>query len=574
MRTIGARLALSYPQANRERGIQVTSASETYLGRLRSPLLLLLGAAGCVLLISWFNVSNLFLIRANSRKTDMAIRTALGAARGRLVRQWAVEGTVVAIAGGALGFLLAAASLKSIVNVLPIRLPTFSTVRIDHNIFAFAAIVSIVTGVGLGVVAALRASQQRDISESFKEGVRSTGGRLRLNTGGLLVTAEFAIAVVVTIGAGLLLRSFEILRHTNPGFASDHLVMARFDVPAPKYLGDARLRLGPEIAERVRSQPQVRSAALTTVDPFNSSGMNRSITVEGHTPLSASEQDEIYVQEISPDYFDTMKIPIRAGRDFTLRDNFDAPHLVIVSQAFAKRYWPGQAVIGKRIKYGPANSSYSWMEVVGEVADVRFSSLRSDPNSSFVIYAPLMQSEVIASLTVIARTGTDPSSTVGSLREEVQRIDPQIPVYSTATMDERIERETEATRSFALLLAMFALLGGGLSAVGAYAAMAARVSNRTREIGIRMAVGASPGVILRMVLRQGARLALTGVAAGLATALWGSRLLAAQLYGVQPTDPMTFASSAVLLFSIAGLACWLPARRAMCINPVSALRRD
>jgi len=573
MNAVGARLSHEYPQANRERGVQVTSASETYVGRLRSPLFLLLGAAGCIFLISVFNVANLFLIRAMSRQNEMAVRSALGAARCRLAQQWIVEGTIIAVAGGTLGFLLAAWSIGSIVSVLPVRLPAFSTVQIDRGVLAFTSIISVLTGALLGLLVTLRASR-RDFVSSLKEGMKSSQGRLRVQAGSFLVIGEIAVAVVVTIGAGLLLRSFQQLRHADPGFKADHLLMTRFDVPATKYKDEARLRLGPAIAERIASLPQVRSAALTTLDPFVRSGINRSITVEGHTPLSASEQDDIYVQEIGPQYFETMKIPVRAGRDFTVRDNSAAPHVIIVSHAFAQRYWPGQKAVGKRLKYGPLSSGYNWMEVVGEVGDVRFTSLRADPNSSFVIYAPIMQSEVITNISILVRTRTEPESVAASLRQEIQRFDAEIPVYSIATMDARIEGETEATRSFAVLLAIFACLGGGLAAIGAYAAMAARVSRRTREIGIRMALGADPRAVVRMILAQGARLALFGVTVGIAGGLWVTRFLVAQLYGVPRTDLLTFVAAAILLCAVALAACLIPARRAMRVDPISALRQE
>jgi putative ABC transport system permease protein len=573
MSAIGARLAQAYPQANRERGVQVISASEAYLGKLRSPLLLLLGAVGCVLLIACANVANLFLIRATARENEMAVRAALGAGRRRLMQQWIVEGALVALLGGALGLLVVGWGVGLLASVLPIRLPAFSIIKMDRGVFAFTAGVSLVTGALLGLVPALRASG-KDLIASLKEATKSSGSKRNLRAGGLLVTAETALAIVVMIGAGLLLRSFEQLRHVDPGFQPDHLLMVRFDIPVSKYTGEARQRVGPQIAERVAALPQVQSAALTILDPFIWGGINRGITVEGHTPLTASEQDDIYVQDIGPDYFQTMHIPMRGGRDFSGRDGSSAPHVAIVSHAFAQRYWPGQNPVGKRLKYGPGGSKYGWMEVVGEVGDVRFTSLRDDPYSASVIYAPLMQSEVIIDMSIVARTKTDPASVAGSVREEIRRFDSEIPVYSVATMDERIEGETAATRSFATLLVMFAFLAAGLAAVGIYATMAARVARRTREIGIRMALGAERGAVLRMVLWQGARIALIGALIGLAGAFWLTRYLSAQLYGVRPADPTTFALAAAALSVVALAACWIPARRATRVDPMIALRYE
>jgi predicted permease len=446
------------------------------------------------------------------------------------------------------------------VRILPVRLPAFSFVRIDPSVFALTGCLSIITGILLGVAAARRASQ-RDFLESIKASRGSA----------LLTTAQLAVAVVVTIGAGLLLRSLQQLQRTDPGFEADNLVMARFEVPS-RYAGDARFRVAPQIADRLRALPEVQTAALTILDPFVYGGISRGITLEGHTPLSAAEQDEIYVQEISPDYFSTMKIPLRSGRDFTSQDNNSALRVVIVSHAMAERYWPGQNVVGKKIRFGAVNSNYEWMQVVGEAADVRVASLRADPNSNMVLYAPLAQSEVITNMSAVVRTKTEPAAFAGTLRAEIQRFDPEMPVYSVATMDERIEGETEATRSFALLLVMCALLGGGLAAVGAYAAMAARVSSRVREIGIRMAVGADPVSVLGMVMGQGVRLATAGIVVGLAAGLGAGHLLTSELYGVAANDVSTFVLTAGLVFSVAMVACWIPARRAMRVDPVAVLR--
>jgi predicted permease len=483
-----------------------------------------------------------------------------------------VEGVLIALAGGVLGFTTAFWSIGWIVKLLPVRLPVFSVVQVDSRVFAFTTSVSVLAGALLGLAAAVRGSRD-GFDASFKSSMRSSHGRLAVRTGGLLVMGEIAVAIIVTVGAGLLLRSFQELRHVDPGFEPDHLLTVRFDLPK-RYAGDARLRVVPEIAERVASLAQIQTAAVTIMDPFVWAGINRGITVDGHTPLSAMEQDEIYVQEVSPRYFEAMKIGIRAGRDFTLRDNADASHVVIVSHAFSRRYWPGQEAVGKRLKYGPANSKYEWMEVVGEVDDVRFTSLRADPNASSIIYAPLMQSEVIVNASVVARTKTDPASVISTVREAIQKFDPEIPVYSMATMASRIEGETETTRSFGVLLATFAFMGVGLAAVGTYAAMAARVSGRTREIGIRMALGADPKAIVRMILSQGALLAVAGVLIGVGVALWASRLLATQLYGVRPTDPLTFMAAAALLSMIAAAACWIPARRAMRVEPIIALKAE
>jgi putative ABC transport system permease protein len=376
------------------------------------------------------------------------------------------------------------------------------------------------------------------------------------------------------IGAGLMLRSLAHLLTDSPGFRPDHLVTLRFYVPDRKYEGDGRNRFGPELAERIAQFPGVQSAAATFIDPFLWGGLQRGFAVEGHAPISNAEADTVYYQEIGPNYFHTMGIPLIGGRDFSMHDSLSAAGVVMVSESFARRYWPSQDPAGKRIRYGGADSSNPWLQVIGVVGNVKYNSLRQDPEAEPVIYGPLLQSEVIINMNLVVRTHNSPEAMLGPLREEMQRIDPAIPVYNVATFKERMRQDSAETRSYGLLLALFAVLAVVLAAVGIYGVMSYWVTQRTREMGIRMSFGAKPGDLHRLVIGEGIRLALAGIVAGALGATLVSRAMASLLYGVKPFDPALFAALAAGLTGVVILACYIPARRATKVDPMVALRYE
>ncbi|MGA8142318.1 MAG: ABC transporter permease [Candidatus Acidiferrales bacterium] len=573
MSTIASRLEEEYPQENHDRGAVVKSAKESYIGTFRSPLYILLAAVGFVLLIGCANVANLVLTRTASREREMAIRLALGAGRSRLIRQFVTEGLLLSGAGALLGFAIAQWGLDLLVAALPVTFPTFTHVRLDAGVLIFTCMLMVATGILIGLLPALTAGREA-LNETLKEGAKGSTGLRGRRIGTALVVSEVALALVLLVGAGLLLKSFHRLLSVNPGFQPDHLVTMRFYVPAHDYKGDERNRFGPELAQKVAAVPGVESAAVTFIDPFVWGGFSRGFTLENQPVPSAAEQDATTYQEVGSDYFRTMKIPILSGRDFAMTDTLDKPRVVMVSEAFARKFYPGESPLGKRIKYGPSDSKNPWMEIVGVVGNIKFNSLRQDADAQPVFYGPLLQSEVIINMSVIVRTRPAPESMIDPLRAAIQKIDPDVPVYNVATIAERMREDSAETRSYTLLLAIFAALAMSLAAIGIYGVMAYAVTQRTHEIGIRLALGAQRKDVFNLVVGRGLWIALAGVAIGLAGTLALTRVLTGLLFEVAPTDPAILAGVSVALAAVALLACYLPARRAMRVDPMVALRYE
>jgi predicted permease len=573
METIAARLAKAYPKENGERGVLVIPATEDYIRSFRAPLLILLGAVAFVLLIACANVTNLILTRSATRDRELAIRLALGAGRGRLIRQFLTESLLLTFGGALAGVALAFWGLDLLVSVLPVTFPSFTQVRLDGGVLSFAFALAVGTALLLTILPVFN-SAKTDVNESLKESVKSSTSLRGRQTGRLLIVSEVALALVLMIGAGLMLRSLAHLLADSPGFQPDHLVTLRFYVPDRKYEGDGRNRFGPDLAELIAQFPGVESAAATFIDPFLWGGFQRGFAVEGHAPISNAEADTVYYQEVGPNYFHTMEIPLMQGRDFSLRDSRSTSGVVMVSESFAQRYWPGQDAIGKRIRYGGADSTNPWMQVIGVVGNVKYNSLRQDPEAEPVIYGALLQSEVIINMSLVVRTHNSPEAMLGPLREEMQRIDPAIPVYNVATLSERMHKDSAETRSYGLLLALFAVLALVLAAVGIYGVMSYWVTQRTREMGIRLSFGAKPRDLHRLVIGEGIRLALAGIAAGALGAVLVTRAMTSLLYGVKPFDPILFAVLSAGLTVVVILACYMPAHRATKVDPVVALRYE
>ncbi|HSB12530.1 MAG TPA: ABC transporter permease [Blastocatellia bacterium] len=571
MDAIGARIAHDFPQANEGRGVTLIAARERVVGKLRTPLFILLAAVVFVLLIACANVANLFLSRAAARSREIAIRLALGASRWRIVRQLLTESLIVAAIGGVAGLLLSLWGVELLISILPISLPSFATVAVDPRVLVFTSLVSIITGVMMGVVPALQASRTV-LNETLKESGRSTTGRRGNRVRGALVATEIALALMLMIGAGLMLRSFARMLATDPGFDPDHLVTLRFDIPNRKYQGEQRTTLAQRLVERIGAVPGVASVGATMLDPFVWDGINLAYTIEGKPAIPPAERDTVYYHNISPNYFRTMAIPLKSGRDFGLNDDLRSPPVMIVSSSFARRYWPGEDALGKRVKFGPEDSTAPWMTVVGVASDMKFRTLRQDENAEPIIYTPLLQNQVVVSISLIARTSVDPSHMLGTLREAVQAFDADIPVYSVATLEDRLRDQTAETRSYALLLSLFAILAMLLAAIGIYGVMSYSVTQRTHEIGVRVALGAQPRDVRRLVVREGLLIAVMGLAAGFIGALMLTRLMTTLLFNVSPTDPVTFAAIGSALLAVALAACFVPARRATRVDPMVALR--
>jgi predicted permease len=573
MATVAANLQQAYPKENAERGVLLIPAHDHFVGNLRTPLLVLLGAVGLVLMIACANVLNLFLTRTISRNRELAVRLSLGATFSRLLRQLLTESLLLALAGAAVGLAFAAWGLDALVPLLPITFPSFAAIHLDRSVLLFACALALAVGVLVGVLPTLGTSRMA-LSESLKEGSKASMGIRGRKLGGVLVAFEVALSLILLIGAGLLVQTVVRMLGADPGFRPDHLVSMRFYVPNRRFQDDAKNRFGPNLAQSIASIPGVQSAAVTFIDPFLWGGFSRGFTIEGHAPLTAAEIDEIAYQEIGPAFFHTMEIPLKSGREFTMRDDLKAPGRVIVNESFARRYWPGQNAVGKRLKYGPADSKYSWMEVIAVAGNSKFDSLRQIADTSPVVYGGLLQSEVIMNMSLIVRTQSDPAAMIGTLRDAIQRFDAEIPVYNVATLEQRMYENAAETRSYAILLGLFALVALTLAVVGIYGVISYWVGQRTQEMGVRMALGARQADVMRLVLWEGLRLTGAGILAGLLGAFFASRALQSMLFGVRPADPATFGALSALLLVVGLLACYIPARRATQVDPMVALRYE
>ncbi len=570
--SIANALQVENPEDNKDRGLLVRRAQDVFVGAARKPLLMLLGAVGFVLLIACANVVNLVLAKIASRDREFAVRAALGAPRSRLVRQLLTECVVLAAFGAGAAVCVVVASVSSLVTLFPLTFPSYAVVRVDREVMAFTALLTILTA-GLLVLLPAFAVGRRELHETLKEGSRGSSGSRGRRLHSILVVSEVALAAILLVGAGLLLKSFAQLISEDTGFRPDNLVTMRFEVPA-QITGEARNRFGPDLADHLSQMPEVESAAVTFVDPFVWGGFGRGFTLEDHEQLSSSEQDSITYQEAGPNYFHTMGIPIVRGREFSKQDSLTTPHVVMVNNAFAKRFWPGQNPIGKRLRFGVTNTKNPWMEVIGLAGDVKFDSLKQDPADSPVVYAAIQQSEVIEDMSVVIRTKVDPAAMIPSLRQEIASVNPAIALFSVATLHERMLENSADARAYAALLGIFAGLAAVLCAIGIYGVISFWVAQRTREIGIRVALGAGRGQVLRLVAGRGLRLTVIGLAVGTAAALGLTRALRGMLYEVQPFDPGIFVAMLAVMSAIALLACWIPARRAMNVDPIVALRDE
>jgi putative ABC transport system permease protein len=571
MKQIGDRLAAAYPKENEGRSGGVYRLTDVLQGRLRTPLWLLLGAVGFLLLIACANVANLLLTRLVSRERELAVRAALGAGRRRLLQQLSTESLVLALLGGLAGVTLAVAARHTLAAALPVELPAFVGVRTDPTVLIFSVFLTLVAALLVGLAPARRAAGSH-AETALRAGGRSHSSRGTRRLGGVLAVCQIALAMVLLAGAGLLVRTLWAMHRIDLGFRPDHLALLRFDVPNQGYSGEKRLRLGEELADAVRTLPGVESAAITYMDPFEWSGITRGFTIEGQATVRGDAENDFY-EEVGPGFFHALGAPLVQGREFTPLDSATAPHVAIVSQAFAKRFWPGHSPIGKRMKLGALDFHLPWMTVVGVAGDIQFDSLQGD-RSTPVYYVPCLQSEVVIGLDLIVRTAGAPEAMLPAIRDRIHRFDANLPVYNLTTMDDRLGGEMASTRSFVLLLAFFSASALLLAALGVYGVLAAGVGERIRELGVRRALGAQPADVLRLVLRHGILLTLAGAAAGILAALALARFLRTLLYGVTTTDPLAFLAAAALLATVALLACLLPAWRATRVDPLVALRYE
>jgi predicted permease len=560
----------SYP-ASRRFSMTVRPLLEQVVGDVRPALLVLLGAVGCVLLIACANVANLLLARGASREKEMAIRTALGAGRTRVVRQLLTESVLLAILGGTLGLLMAIWGIDALRSLNPGNIPLMQNISIDGRVLAFTFAVAMITGILFGLAPAVRSSQV-NLNESLKEGGRSFVGSRHHRLRNLLVVAEMALSLMLLIGAGLLIRSFVRVQQVEPGFVPQNVLSMRLSVIGPEYAEEARrMAFYQQLWERVGRLPGVESAGGANILPLSGSISWGSITIEGYEAASGQSAIQADQRVASVGYFETMKIPLISGRFFGEQDTRDSTKVVIVDENLASTYWPDADPIGKRLKRGGAASDSPWLTVVGVVANVKQYAL--DADSRVTLYAPHTQAPS-STMFVTVRTSGDPRAVAAAVTGEARSIDPNVPVYDVKTMDERLSQSLARRRFAMLALGLFAAVAMLLAAVGIYGLMSYAVAERTREIGIRVALGAQTGDVLKLVVGQGMLLAAVGVAVGLVGAAGVTRVMSSLLFGVGATDPVTFAAPSLLLAGVALLACYLPARRAMRVDPMVALRYE
>jgi len=571
--TIARRLEAQYPETNAGWGVELLALQEQLVGGIRPALLVFMGAVALVLLIACANVANLMLARVTAREREVTIRAALGASRRRLVRQLLTESVVVALAGGAAGLLLAVWGVQALRALEPGTIPRAEEIGIDPAALAFALGLSLLTGVLFGLLPALRVLN-RDLHDGLKEGGRGAAGGTGVHgTRGALVLAEVALAFMLLIGAALLLRSFTRLQEVDPGFNGGGILTARLSFPRNGYAEpDRRLSFAERLLERLRATPGVTSAALVSDAPLGGSAPYWSFEVAGMEPAGPGVVQDAAVYVASPEYFETLGIPLREGRRFEPRDRPEAPPVAVISQALARRYWPDRSPLGQRITFGnPADSSTTWSTIVGVVGDVRQESLAEPAYPQ--VYVPYAQMPV-RSIVVAARGAGDPLALLAALKGSVAELDPSLPLSAVATMDQLVTATLARPRVNAAVLGGFALVALALAAVGIYGVITYGVVQRTRELGIRMALGAGSSQLLRLVVRQGMAPVLAGIALGGLGALAGTRVLRSLLFGVGATDPLTFALVTGFLLAVSLTASYLPARRAARSDPMAALRNE
>ena len=563
-------LLREHPQEYGEGSMDAVPLSREVTSGLRTPLIVLVGAVGFVLLIACANVANLTLARSLRRGPELAIRSALGASRARLVRQLFAESLVLCAAGGALGFLLAGALQSALLRLAPVSLPRADQIAIDGRVLLFAGFASLAAAFLSGGVPALRASSGR-LAGSLASVSRGTAAAGVSRARGLLTVAELALAVVLVAGAFLMVRSMARLLDAPFGFSTERVLTLGLATPAEATTDAAVLAYQDRLLERMRALPGVEAAALVSQIPLGGNGDSYGFHVEGHMRPNPAEDPSVERYSVTPDYFRAMGIPLLRGRAFTAEDRADSPSVMIVSESTAKTLFAGRDPIGERVRIG-GHEKGPWHTIVGVAGDVRHVDVALAPTPQ--MYLPQSQvTDGMLTLVVLART-TEPASLTASIRNEVRAVDAGAPIFDVASMNERVARSAAPRRFVMRLLGAFALAALALAALGLYGVVAHSVGQRTREIGIRMALGATPRDIARLVLVGGSGMIAAGLAAGLLGAFGATRFLAAILYEVQPGDPASLVAAAAVLAAAAFAAHWFPARRAARIDPMKALRTE
>jgi putative ABC transport system permease protein len=587
MDNIGANLERQYQDSNAGNGVGTRPLLELFVGDIRRALWVLFAAVAFVLLIACANIANLLLARAQSRQKEMAIRAAMGAGRWRIARQLLTESILLALVGGTLGMLIAQWGIKLILYISPDAIPRAKEISLDWRVFAFTLGLSFVTGILFGLVPALQAGVV-DVHETLKETGRGTSGRHWLRSS--LVVVEVATTLVLLIGAGLMIRSFYRLQKVNPGFSYEHLTSFSVALPQKKYTSnEQREQFYNRLLENLRGLPGVEATAAASGLPLGNNGWQTGFVIDGRPRPPRDQTPLMEACLVTPDYFRAMNIPLKRGRYFNEHDDRSslvgrdlsklnevekesaALNSIVIDEEFARRYWPNEDPIGKRIAMG-SEERPQYLTVLGVVGRVKMDGLGQDSKrvQGYFPFAQIPNS----GMTVILKAAGDPNQLIAAVRQQVKTIDPDQPIYAIRTMD-KIRAESVAPERLNLtLLSIFAGIALILAIVGIYGVMSYSVTQRTHEIGIRMAIGAQPRDVFRMVLRQGMMLTLIGVGVGLIWAFVVTRLMATMLFGVEPTDPATFAAIAALLTMVALVACYVPGRRATKVDPVVSLRYE
>jgi putative ABC transport system permease protein len=574
MARLDQRLAEQYPDNERDRRTVLLPLHQLLVGNIRPVLLILFGAVAVVLLIACANFAGLLMARAVARRQEFVVRAALGARSGRLVRQAVTESVLLALVGGAAGLLLARWGTSLLFALRPTALGNFQAAHIDTHVLLFVLAISLLTGAVFGLAPAWSAMRS-DVSDSLKQGSRTTttssaGQKLRR----LLVAGEIALALVLLVSAGLLIKGFMRLRSVDPGFNPENVLTVRLQLPATRYAEiPPQTQFRREVLAGLNALPQIEAAMITDL-PLSGNYMTHNLVIDGRPPLPVGSEPEVQTLSVMGDYFHVMQIPILAGRGLTPMDREGQPLVAVVNEEFVREFFPHENPLGARIDWARREGQRKWMTIVGVVGDVKHSGLDQPLDSA--VYAPFAQSDEAwrrwASLVV--RTPRPSNMVMEEVKHQVWKADPRIPVTDVSSMDELMAVSVAQQRFNMLLLGLFAALALVLAAVGLYGLMAYGVSQRTHEIGVRMALGAQKGNVLRLIVGDGAKLALIGIAIGTTGALVTTRLIASLLFQVKPTDPLTFAAVAGLLALVALAACYIPVRRALRVDPSVALRYE
>jgi len=571
MNSVARRIEEQNPVSNKGMGVTLIKMRDRLVvADTRKVVLILFGVVGLVLLIACANVANLLLARASARRREVAIRAALGAGRWRIFRQLLTESFLLGVIGGVFGLALAFWGIDLVLAGIPNELPFYVKFNIDNRVLGFTAGISLLTAVVFGTAPALQASRV-NLNETLKEGGRGAAGASYHRLRRLLVITEVALSLILLIGAGLLMRGFLRLQGVNPGFKPENVLTMRIGLPGSNYdTPEKRSIFFQELIERVEALPGVQEAGATSNLPLRWT-WGRSLWVEGAPVLSAGQSPTINHNVITPGYFKAMGIPILMGRDFTDADKRDGLKVTIIDERLAREYWPNQSPLGKRIRFSPPESNEPWSAIVGVVGNVKNESLSLTQSKS--VYLPHSQFS-IGGMALAVRAAASPESLVRAIRDQVKKMDPNLPLTQILTMTDVVSLSIYRPRLIVSLFGVFAGVALLLASVGIYGVMAYSVAQRTHEIGVRMALGAQRGHVLRLIVAQGMKLTVVGAAVGLAGAAALTRLIRSLLFEVTTTDPMTFGLVASGLGVVALLACYIPARRATKVDPLVALRRE